>query len=49
MIQGRIAQRGNFSVLAFGNLNNGVTNAGLSCGNVNNGNGNWNILRRLSG
>jgi len=33
----------------FGNLNNGVANAGLSAGNGNNGlsNANWNIAGRL--
>lgn len=37
--------------LAFGNLNNGVGNAGLSCLNGNNAlsNANWNILARNSG
>lgn len=32
----------------FGNLNNGVTNNGLSYANVNNGltNANWNIVSR---
>lgn len=37
-------------VLAFGNLNNGTGNAGLSNLNGNNGltNANWNILARQS-
>lgn len=37
--------------LAFGNLNNGVGNSGLSCLNGNNAlsNANWNILARKSG
>ena len=35
--------------LRFGNLNNGLTNAGLSAGNGNNGlgNANWNIGGRI--
>jgi len=35
--------------LRFGNLNNGVGNAGFSCGNGNNGlgNANWNIGGRI--
>lgn len=38
-------------MLAFGNLNNGSTNGGLSYLNGNNdlGNANWNILARKSG
>ena len=46
------ALRGDWpGVLAFGNLNNGVGNAGLSCLNGNNAlsNANWNILARTSG
>lgn len=36
---------------ALGNLNNGLTNTGLSCANANNGltNANWNIGGRHSG
>jgi hypothetical protein len=36
--------------LALGNLNNGLTNTGLSCANANNGlsNANWNIGGRHS-
>ena len=35
--------------LRFGNLNNGLANAGFSCGNGNNGlsNANWNIGGRI--
>nr|DAI41639.1 MAG TPA: hypothetical protein [Caudoviricetes sp.] len=38
------------SGLAFGNLNNGTANGGLSCLNGNNGLSNswWNYLARLS-
>jgi len=37
--------------LRFGNLNNGLTNAGLSCCNGNNAlsNANWNIGGRIFG
>jgi len=37
-------------LLAFGNLNNGAANGGLSAFNGNNGlsNANWNILARTS-
>ncbi len=43
------ASAGGLWWLRFGNLNNGLTNAGLSCGNGNNGlgNANWNIGGRI--
>lgn len=42
---------GNYEWMALGNLNNGLTNTGLSCANANNGltNANWNIGGRHSG